>query len=393
MKKVLLFIFICFQVAFYSNAQHFSKDDTVVVFHVSRDFVVNRYIEYIPFKKYQTLQWVDDKNMTHSGEITEIKSTYLMIGSDTVRPAMLKGLMVSSGMFPMSANKNISYIIYDSSYNFNVMRYIDFTIIDRPNRVSMMPRSPMFEQKSSAVYKQELTISRDKRDKRLAALDTCPLHYGIKTNFLRDVINEINLSFEMPVKRNICIDFGAGLLYAKNNPARYDFSNQLSSISEIKSNTYYWFDHSYYNRKGFTLDATAKFFLSKFKNLYLGPQVNYRYYYYDHKWIYVNANGSDYYYEETHAVQSERSSSIHLNLVLGMQNPMIKRFIFDSYIAIGVMYRNGNVHRYLTRTYLHEGSYYEYYDPYETFKGGSFSPSFSIGIKIGYRFGKLRLKK
>ncbi|HQI70091.1 MAG TPA: hypothetical protein PLT47_05025, partial [Bacteroidales bacterium] len=139
------------------------------------------------------------------------------------------------------------------------------------------------------------------------------------------------------------------------------------------------------------VEMIPKFFLTKKKHLYLGPQLYVRYHYYKNEWIFVNADGSDYYHRRFEALQSEKSATVQLNALFGVQSPQIKRFIFDAFVSLGIMYRGGVITRTQEVTYYHEGSRRDFYDPPLEYTGGGIMLSGQIGIRIGWRFGKAKL--
>jgi hypothetical protein len=396
MKKILLFCFIIlFVFRTFSYSQNFKKVDTVLVFHVSNNIGGKTIESYIPYKKDSKIHWMDNQNIEHKSIVNDMNSGFLTLNSSKVYPSEINILFIKSQTGPIPTFREQPYsILHDSSNKFSIMSYYDFTVLLKELAITIAHNNndPIYKNISPEEYKAAIERKKQRRREMFAALDTCPLHYGIKTNLVRDLTNEINVSFELPVKRNLCIDFGVGILYAKNR-SRFDFATVLSAMREgaLWSNSYYIFDHSFYNRKGFTLEAISKFFLSKKKHLYLGPQLCFRYFYYDNRWSYVNENGSDYYRRISWALQSERSSSVQCNAIFGVQTPQIKKFIFDAFISFGFMYRGGSVTRSIYKTYLHEGTHTEYYDPPEKFKGGNFSLSGQVGFRMGWRFGKAKL--
>jgi hypothetical protein len=206
-----------------------------------------------------------------------------------------------------------------------------------------------------------------------------------------DLVNEINISVELPVKRSFCIDVGAGILYAKPDADPRDFASVMTEVFRFRGRHPGIFDHSYINRRGFSFEVIPKFFPSKKKHLYIGPQLCFRYYYYKDKWVWLNASGSDYYHRSFYATQSEKSAVVQLNAMIGVQTPQIKRFIFDAFISVGMMYRGGVVRRSFEASYSSGGSYSNYYDPPKELTGSSVSVSVLVGFKIGWRFGKAKL--
>ena len=105
-------------------------------------------------------------------------------------------------------------------------------------------------------------------------------------------------------------------------------------------------------------------------------------------------DGSDDYYRAYYAYQSEKSASIQLNAIFGVQTPQIKRFLFDAFVSFGFMYRGGTVSRTIENTYFHYyGTKTDTYGPPLTFKGGGFSLAGQIGFRIGFRFAKAILFK
>lgn len=127
--------------------------------------------------------------------------------------------------------------------------------------------------------------AKQRRIEMFAALDTCPLHYGLKTNLVRTFINEFNLTVELPIRRNFSVDLGLGVLYSNPKANEYNFAYFFSDLTRMRGRNLCYFDHSYLIRKGFTFEVIPKFFLSEKKQLYLGPQLCVRYYYYKDKWI------------------------------------------------------------------------------------------------------------
>jgi hypothetical protein len=394
-KSYLLLIaslFYCFE----SYAQRFNKEDTVLVFQISLITRTGSINQYRPYKKNNEIYWVDKQNVSHKSVINSINSQFLILGSDTVYPSEIQGVSMSSpfGFMP-SQSQTTSPVIPDSSGKFNMMTYYDFMILAKTMSVSFAQshNDPFFKNVSSEKYAADLERKRQRRIKMFAELDTCPLHFGIKTNLVRDLINEINISIELPIKRSFCVDVGAGVLYTKPDAGQHDFASMISDVTRMRGRNLSYFDHSYLIRHGFSLEVIPKFFLSKKKHLYLGPQLCFRYYYYNDKWIFVDADGSDDYRREFDAIQCEKSGAVQLNAIFGVQTPQIKRFLFDAFISIGIMYRGGIVTRSIDETWYSEGSHIDYYDPPREIKGGGISVSGQIGFRLGWRFGKAKLYK
>jgi hypothetical protein len=160
----------------------------------------------------------------------------------------------------------------------------------------------------------------------------------------------------------------------------------------MKAKNQFWFDHSYYNRKGFSVEVMPKFFLLRKKTLFIGPQICFKYYHYQDKWVFINDVPDDYYYTTNYALQSEKSTAVHLNVMFGVQTPPIKKFLFDAFVSFGFLYRGGTVSRSTEKTVVNShGTLLENYDPPQTFKGGGFSLSGQIGLRLGFRFGKANL--
>ncbi len=397
MKKYLIGLLFISGMCDLSFAQNWNNWDTVLVFHTtykSRGKTNEHDFAYI---KKGRIQWVDKHNVKHKSVVQAMNSDFLMLDTFKVYPSDIIGLskMLQSGPFP-SFSKTSFTVVPDSTGEFIFMSFEDYEKhADRLLAISNPPpNKPFAPHITSQQYDSILEKKEQRRNAIFAALDTCPVHYGIKTNIVRDLTNEINLIFELPIKRNLCLDIGVGVLYAKNRDG-YDFATVLSAMKEgsLWSGSRYIFDHSFYNRKGFTLEAIPKFFLSKKKHLYVGPQLCFRYYYYDDRWSYVNENGSDYYRNISFAFQSERSASIQCNVIFGVQTPQIKKFVFDAFMSFGFMYRGGSVTRSIYKTQYSEGSHTEIYDPPHKYKGGNFSMSGQIGFRMGLRFGKAKLYK
>ncbi len=381
------------------SAQHFRLSDTIVVFKLDIGFLNGMTKQYIPFKTKSTVKWSDTQNVIHRSVIRGINSRYLVLDATRVYTSNIVGLDLSPsapGFFPTQFQRAIPVII-DSSGRFNIMSYYDFRILLKTISYSAKPqqlRGPFFNKLSSERFTAHLQRKKQRRIERFAALDTCPLHYGIKTDLVRDLINEINLSIELPVKRSFCIDVGGGVLYTRPDANSGGYDRAFAQFGLLKSDNQFWFDHSYYNRKGFGLEVIPKFFITKNKNIYVGPQLGFRYYNYHDKWIFMGDDGSDDYYRAYYAYQSEKSASIQLNAIFGVQTPQIKRFLFDAFVSFGFMYRGGTVSRTIENTYFHYyGTKTDTYGPPLTFKGGGFSLAGQIGFRIGFRFAKAILFK
>jgi|GEM_PF-1451194 len=390
------FIFLIAFLFFYTGAtaQGFKKEDTVVVFQISIETRTGNIHQYLPYKKKGVIHWVDNQNIRHKSVIHKMNSRFLMLDSALVYPSDIRSVAAPQPFpntpFPLN---NPYTLIPDSSNEFSIMTYYDYIILNKITTLSNTQRNndPFHGAISPEKYSADLERKKQRRIEMFAALDSCPMHYGIKTNLVRDLINEINLTFELPVKRNFTIDLGVGVLYTSPGAPRNSFSYVISDITRMRGRNLCYFDHSYLIRKGFTFEVIPKFFLSKKKHLYLGPQLCVRYYTYKDKWIFVNADGSDYYHTSSYSFQSEKSTAVQLNAIFGTQTPQIKRFVFDAFVSFGVMYRGGVVSQSIGKTYYHEWTTTDNYDPPREFKDGGFSLSAQIGFKVGWRFGRAKL--
>jgi hypothetical protein len=394
-KNILLLAVMCICTSL--SAQHFRQDDTVVVFKLTIGSFNGMIQKYIPYKIQNTVKWSDKQNIVHKSVLRRINSGYLLLDTTKVYPAEIAGLDISPspGFFPSQTQTAIP-LIPDSSGQFNIMSYDDFRILIKTKSYTFRTQhihDPLYKSISPEKYEAKLEQEKQHRLGRLAALDTCPLHYGIKTNLLKDLTNEINLSFEMPVKRSFCIDVGVGIIYSGTVSSTPFADEAFAQFKWLKSANQFWFDHSFYNRKGFSLEVIPKFFLSKKKQLYVGPQLCFRYFHYQDKWVFNFDDGSDYYHRDYFSFQTEKSASAQLNAIFGVQTPQIKKFVFDAFVSFGFMYRGGIVYKSIEKTYYHEGTRIEYYDPALIFKGGGFSLSGQIGLRMGFRFGKAKLYK
>jgi len=396
MKNHVIFLIAVLFINTASSAQRFKQEDTVVVFRVAFETGSGTSDHYLPYKIQNVINWVDQQNVQHKSVLRKINPGFLMLDTAMVYPTDIKAVSMAPpfGFFP-SQPQMTSNVIRDSSGNFRVMTFMDFEILSKKSALASsqqnQSRNPFFNNVDSEKYIADLEKQKQRRLAMFAALDTCPLHYGISTNLVRDLTNEINLNFELPVKRSLCIEFGAGILYAKPDASRYDFASFLTKLTNIRGRNITMFDQSYLYRKGFSLEVIPKFFLSKKKHLYLGPQLGFHYYYYTDKFIFLDASGSDDYHRSSYAIQSEKSAAVNLNFLLGVQTPQIKRFLFDAFFSIGLIYRGGVVSRSLDIEYYYDGSHKDFYDPPKELKGGGFFLSVQLGFKIGWRFGKATL--
>ncbi len=395
-KNILLIALLC--VSSLLSAQPYRLKDTIVVFKLKFETPNGTVLKYVPYKIPRKLRWTDKQNAMHRAVLRKINAHYLLLDTTRVYPSDISALVMTH--FPDSCHythRKTKPVIYDSSGRFTIMSYYDFRnlikIISFSENAQHIP-NPFFKNISSEKYAADLERKRLRRIEHFAALDTCPLRYGLKTNLVRDLLNEINLSVEIPLKRNFCIDVGVGILYTRPYTESASYDMAFAQFSFLKSSNQSWFDHSYYNRKGFGIEVIPKFFISKKKNLYIGPQLCFRYYNYHNKWIFINDEPGDYYYRANYAYQSEKSTAVHLNIMFGVQTPPIKRFLFDAFISFGFMYRGGTVSRSIEKTTgINYGTYLVNYDPPQAFKGGGFSLSGQIGLRLGLRFGKTKLYK
>jgi len=375
-------------------AQPFKNEDTVVVFQASTP-VPGKISKYIIFKKGNVFAWVDRNDISHKSKISKITAGFLLVGADTVFPADIKSLVLSGPAAIMLSEKQMMIAAEqsDSRPYFSVMSYLEFEKLSKTEIIVEAKEhyDPLYKHVSAEKYAADMDKKIQRRKNMFAALDTCPMHYGIKTNLVRDLVNEINLNFELPIKRNLCLDMGVGIWYAKPDASRYDFAYFLTTLTNIRGRHITMFDQSYLYRKGFSLEVIPKFFLSKKKHLYFGPQLGFHYYYYTDKLIFLDADGSDYYHVSFYAIQSEKSAAVNLNAIIGVQTPQIKKFLFDAFFSIGMMYRGGVVSRSEDILYLHEGSVKDYYDPPLKLKDGGIFLSVQLGFRIGWRFGKAKL--
>jgi len=396
MKKNILLITLIFFSSLLS-AQHIRLDDTVVVFKLDIGRYNGTAKQYMPYTLQNTVKWSDKQNVIHRSVLRRINSGYLLLDTTKVYPSDMTGLALapSPGFFPSQSQKAIP-LISDSNGRFDIMSYYDFRILIQTTSYTSRSQNihdPLYKSISPEKYTAILERRKQHRLERMAALDTCPLHYGIKTNLLKDLINEINLSFELPVKRNLCIDVGAGILYTRSGTNTLGYDEAFAQFRWCKSPNQFWFDHSFYNRKGFGLEVIPKFFLTRKKTLYLGPQLSFHYFTYQDKWVFNFDEGSDDYHREHYAYQSEKSESLQVNAMFGVQTPQIKKFLFDAFISFGFMYRGGSVSRSVEKIYGHYmGTHIDNFDPPKTFKGGGFSLSAQIGMRFGFRFGKAEIR-
>jgi len=395
MKNYLIFLIAVLFINTASSAQRFKQEDTVVVFRVAFETGNGTSDHYIPYKINNVINWVDQQNARHKSEIRKINPGFLILDTAMVYPTDIKGVsMAPFGFFP-SQPQVAPNVIPDSSGNFSIMTYMDFEIFSKKLALASSQqnqnRNPFFNNVDSEKYIADLEKQKQRRIAMFAALDTCPVHYGISTNLVRDLTNEINLNFELPVKRSFCLEFGAGILYATPDPKRCHIAGGLTDLVQIRDRNLSSFDHSYLFRKGFTIEVIPKFFLSKKKHLYLGPQLGFHYYYYSDKRIWLNADGSDYYHRAYYALQSEKSAAVNLNFLLGVQTPQIKKFLFDAFFSIGMTYRRGIVSRSIEMIYGSGGSSADFFDPPQILKLGGWELSVQLGFKIGWRFGKAKL--
>jgi hypothetical protein len=391
-KKRKFCLLIIFFFCSYSFAQPFKKNDTLVVFKALP--VPGTVTKYFPFKKGNKISWVDRNDSLHKSTISKITANYLVVNKDTIFPVDIKSVFISGPLcFMPYQTQNMSISLEsDTIRRFNVMSYLEFEKLTKTEVIIKAKENndPFYKHVSAEKYAADMDKKIQRRKKMLADLDTCPLHYGIKTNLVRDLTNEINIYFELPLKRNFCIDVGAGVLYAKPDANRYDFASVVSDLNQIRNRNLFWFDHSYINRRGFTFEIISKFFLTRKKHLYLGPQLGFKYYHYNDKWIWLNADGSDYYHISFYAFQSEKSAAVNLNAIFGVQTPQIKKFLFDAFFSKGMTYRGGVVNRKIDKAYYHEWTTTDYYDPPEEIKGGGVELSVQMGFRIGWRFAKAK---
>ncbi len=394
MKNYLILLIVVLFISASTSAQPYKNEDTVVVFQTSTP-VPGMINKYLLFKEGNEFGWVDSNYILHKSKISKITAGFLLVDADTVFPADVKSLVLSgpAAFMPSKNQERTVPVKSDTIQSFRVMSYQEFEKLSKTEFIieAKQHNDPFYKHISAEKYAADMDKKIQRRKNMFAALDTCPLRYGISTNLVRDLTNEINLNFELPVKRSFCLEFGAGILYAKPGASRYDFASFLTRLTNIRGRHITMFDQSYLYRKGFSLEVIPKFFLSKKKHLYLGPQLGFHYYYYIDKYIFLDADGSDYYHRSFYAIQSEKSTAVNLNMIFGVQTPQIKRFLFDAFFSIGMMYRGGVVSRSADILYLHEGSVKDYYDPPKVLKGGGFFLSVQLGFKIGWRFGKAKL--
>lgn len=397
MKNYFIFLIAALMIHTTVSAQRFKQEDTVVVFRVAFENGNGTSDHYLPYKVKNVINWVDLQNVRHKSVLRQINPGFLRLDNNIVYPSDIYGISMQPpfGFMP-SQPQLLSNVIPDSSGKFLVMTFMDFEILSKKEVLGSSQqnpaKNPFFKTMDSDKYITDLEKRKQRRIAMFAALDTCPLHYGISTNLVWDLTNEINLNFELPVKRSFCIEFGAGILYATPDPKSYHFAGLLSKMFRIRDRNLSSFDHSYLFRKGFSLEVNPKFFLTKKKHLYLGPQLGFHYYYYSDKRIWINADGSDDYHRAFYALQSEKSAAVNLNFLLGVQTPQIKDFLFDAFFSIGMTYRGGVVTRKMDITYYgYGGSSTEFYDPPQIIKRGGWELSVQLGFKVGWRFGKAKL--
>jgi len=393
MKNYFIFLIAVLFIITASSAQRFKQEDTVVVFQVAFETGNGTINQYVPYKIKNVVHWVDQQNTRHKSVIRKINPGFLMLDSVIVYPTDIKGVSMSSPFdFSPSQPQKSSNVIPDSSGNFSIMTFNDFEIFSKKRYFAsdLQNKDPFLRNLDSADYIAGLERKKQRRIAMFAAVDTCPLHYGISTNLVRNLTNEINLNIELPVKRSFCIEVGAGILYATPDPKPCHFAGALTDLVQIRNRNLASFDHSYLFRKGFTFEVIPKFFLSKKKHLYLGPQLGFRYYYYSDKLIWLNADGSDDYHRAFYASQSEKSAAVNLNILFGVQTPQIKKFLFDAFFSIGLTYRGGVVTRSADITYLgYGGASTDIFDPPQVFHEGGVElsvqlPNFPI-IFIHYK--------
>jgi hypothetical protein len=394
MKKIILLITIlCFST--FLSAQRFRPEDTVVVFKLNIKTQNGMVIKNVPYKTGKKLRWTDKQNMVHKSVLRGINAHYLLLDTTRVFTSDINALVMTH--FPISSRyalRKTRPVTFDSNGLFNIMNYYDFHILLKKNSFSGLTQAPnpFYKNISSEQYAVLLERKKQRRIEHFAALDTCPLHYGIKINLVKDLINEINLSVEVPVTRSFCIDVGGGIFYTRSDSKSDSYDRAFAQFPVLKEKNQFWFDHSYYNRQGFGIEVMPKFFLLKRKLLFIGPQLCFNYYQYQNKWVFINDEPDEYYYTTNYAYQSEKSAAVHLNVIFGVQTPPIKKFLFDAFISFGFMYRGGTVSRTIERSEVKNyGTILTNYDPSKTFKGGGFSLSGQIGLRLGLRFGKAKL--
>ena len=401
MKRYILTIAVMF-ISTLLSAQRIRLDDTVVVFKLkyeTRNGVIMKYVPYIthqkPYITHYKLRWTDGQNIIHRSVIRKINARYLLLDTTRVYTSDISALVMTH--FSWFVKRKTKQVIFDSTGLFNIMSNYDFKhlvqITSYSRTVEHIP-NPIFANMSYDKFVADLERRKQRRIRHFAALDTCPLRYGIKTNLVRDLINEINLSIELPVTRSFCIDVGGGILYTGYNSNKLSYYEAFAQFRRLKSDNPFGFDHSYYNRKGFGLEVIPKFFIFRKKILYIGPQLGLHFYHYQNKWIFNYDEGEDEYHRDYYSLESEKSTSINLNAMVGLQTPQIKRFLLDAFVSLGCMYRGGTVSRSMGKIYSYRyGTQIENYDPPQTLKPGGFSLSGQIGVRLGFRFGKARLCK
>ncbi len=394
MKNYFIILIACLFFYVGASAQRYKNEDSVLVLKISIETKTGNTYQYLAFKKGEVIRWVDNQNILHKSEILKMNSHALMLDSVLVFPSDIKSVTVP---YPLTNNPlkliNSAPVIPDSTSKFSIMSYYDFRILDKTTTLYYVHanKDPFHSYISPEKYADHMARAKQRRIEMFAALDTCPLHYGLKTNLVRTFINEFNLTVELPIRRNFSVDLGLGVLYSNPKANEYNFAYFFSDLTRMRGRNLCYFDHSYLIRKGFTFEVIPKFFLSEKKQLYLGPQLCVRYYYYKDKWIFVNADGSDYYHISFYSLQSEKSTAIQLNAIFGVQSPQIKRFAFDAFVSFGAMYRGGVVSQRIGKAYYHDWTTIDNYDPPREFKDGGFSLSAQIGFKMGWRFGKAKL--
>jgi hypothetical protein len=398
MKRFILFVFL-FPFAVCSFAQRL-KTDTVFVFAVcNQDKSDTLNFRYVP--KGSKVSWWDNKNNCHIAKCNGLGYDYIIL--DTAKISLSNILFLSTIAVFREGKDTLQKDQSSYPYVFNVdcghkamtlfefeklKRWLEYRNEMKTGRSKGIP----FQFPGSNTNKDLITEKHEKLERKIAAsnrdVDTLPKYYGLKTNFVKNLLNEVNVTFELPIRKNITLDFGLGILYQTSNGYA---SHGLISVCNYLSSSFVFsgklngLDHSYNNRKGFTIEFTPKYFPGKRRFGYLAPQFCYRFYNYHDRDILID-EGDDYRFCRGH--QKETSHAFQLQAVIGLQTPSHKRFAIDAFFGLGAMYRYG---KYTRESLQWDNGPEHLYDPPVSEIVSKFSVSFVIGLKIGYRFGKHRI--
>ncbi|HOV11329.1 MAG TPA: hypothetical protein PLL90_06170, partial [Bacteroidales bacterium] len=253
MKNYLILLIVVLFISASTSAQPYKNEDTVVVFQTSTP-VPGMINKYLLFKEGNEFGWVDSNYILHKSKISKITAGFLLVDADTVFPADVKSLVLSgpAAFMPSKNQERTVPVKSDTIQSFRVMSYQEFEKLSKTEFIieAKQHNDPFYKHISAEKYAAEMDKKIQRRNNMFAALDTCPLHYGIKTNIAKDLTNEFNLSFELPIKRDLCIDIGVGVLIPLDFFGPYP-ATVLTQISEFRDRHITWFDHSYLIRKGF----------------------------------------------------------------------------------------------------------------------------------------------